>query len=114
LQTKHSVTIEDGGQRLIEFEEELSEDLRPVLVVNIRQLGNPVAPFTRNAGCLKTKAADGTQKKVNGVNFNEMSHYQEISARDSSQSMSMLDEGESERDSSEPRPSDDSMYDIDP
>lgn len=58
---------------------------------------------------MKTKPADGAMKKAT---IGEHSHYAEI-PRVSSQSMSDVEEGESERDSSEPRPSDDSMFDVD-
>jgi hypothetical protein len=109
LKPKNSVTVEDDDQRLIEFEDQLSEDLRPVFHVLITQIGNSVAPFTGKAGLLKTKPADGAMKKTT---IGEHSHYVEI-PRVSSQSMSDDKEGESERDSSEPRPSDDSMFDLD-
>jgi hypothetical protein len=106
LKPKNSVTVEDDDQRLIEFEDQLSDDLRPVFHVLITQVGNSVAPFTGKAGLLKTKTADEAKKTIT---IGEHSHYVEIPARVSSQSMSD-DEGESERDSSEPRSSDDPMF----
>lgn len=105
MQSKHSVTIEDDGQPLIHYEEVLSEELMPILVVCIRQLGNPVPPFTGKAGRVKTKTHDGKK-----VTIAEESYYGEIPARVSEESKS--DEEDFEEESSEPRPSDEEMFDI--
>ena len=79
--------------------------MTPILVVCIRKLGYPVPLFTGIAGKLKTKTEDGKRVKIDGV-----SYYGEIPARVSEESKS--DEEDFEEESSEPRPSDDEMFDI--
>jgi len=69
LEPKHSVTIEDDGEPLIQHQKALSEDLNPILHVVIKQLGNPVPLFTGNAGKLKTKTHDGKKVTIGEVSY---------------------------------------------